>query len=561
MQLRLIPCLCLVALVLSNGVAHAQSVLGLGDDALTLPRGVVRVRVSTTIAEFSQRYGKGTPGRADGSLEPLAIDLNLDTVGVIQFPNLVPVQNGLRALTGLSGFSLTLGRTIVTAQARVQTSPIVLEAGLTNRLSLGVVIPIVSARNEISFNANPRGTEGNVGFNPIRNDTSLFAQNRALISQLSSARDQLATLITTCTANPSASPFCAAALANGPALNTSTTAFAGGIGQIYGTSSTTGSPFVPRTGSTADTVIRQRVSSLKSSYQAFGITNIVSNGPAAATGVVTPDGAQRVLTDSAFGIIAAPLRTFTRQGLGDIELALKLRLLDGIGGKSDTARFNPKGVAWRQSVTGLVRLGTGTLESPDNFVDLSTGNGQTDVEVRSLTDVVIGRRWFTSLAARYVVQLPDAQTFRIIDAPDRQLAPLYRRRAVDRDLGDQLEVELTPRLLINDYFAIGAQYFFRQKGADSFTGSYTVPTAESGLTAPLALDASTLNLETSAQEHRLGWGLTFSTVAAFARGTAKLPLDVQYFNTRTVRGAGGAVAKLSVHQLQFRFYGRLFGRK
>jgi hypothetical protein len=230
-------------------------------------------------------------------------------------------------------------------------------------------------------------------------------------------------------------------------------------------------------------------------------------------------------------------------------------------GSSDTARFRPNGVALRQSVTGLVRLGTGTLESPDNFVDLSTGNGQTDVEVRSITDIVVGRRWFTSVVARYAVQLPDAQTFRIIDSPDRQLAPLYRRRAVDRDLGDQLDLEVTPRLIINDFFALGAQYFFRRKGADAFTGTYAVPTSETGLSAPLALNANTLNQETSVLEHRIGWGLTFSTVAAFARGKAKFPLDLQYFNSQTISGAGGAVPKLSIHQLQLRVYGRLFGGK
>lgn len=65
--------------------AHAQRVLGVGDDALTLPRGVFRFRTLGQWTSFNERYGKDTPGRPDGSLEPLGIDFTLDTVGVRQF--------------------------------------------------------------------------------------------------------------------------------------------------------------------------------------------------------------------------------------------------------------------------------------------------------------------------------------------------------------------------------------------------------------------------------------------------------------------------------------------
>jgi hypothetical protein len=553
----------LSSLHLGAGALSAQAVLGLGDDALTLPKGVIRFRAITSVTSISERYGKNTPGRKDGSLEPLATDFNLDSVGLTQFPNLAPVQAGLRSLTGISDFSLSLGRTIVTAQARVQITPLVFEAGLTNRLSLGILVPFVSARNEIAFNANPKGTEGNVSFNPARRDAAAATTNTTLVAQLTAARTQLEGFITTCTANPGASAGCPAVLANGPTLVAGTAAFASGVSQIYGTSATTGSPFVPVAGSRADSAIRNRVTALRSAYQQIGITAIPATtvGPAGAVGTVTPDGAQRILTDSAFGILAAPLRTVTRQSIGDIEVGLKFRLFDSFGVGNDTARFLPTGVNLRQSVAGVFRFGTGTLERADNFVDLSTGNGQNDVEVRSQTDILYGRHLFTSVVARYVLQLPDQQVFRITDQPDRALAPLYRQRTVDRNLGDQIEFEITPRWVINEYFSLGAQYFFRNKAEDKFTGTFTASPAETGLPTPLTLDASTLNQETSASEQRLGLGFVFSSVASFARGKAKIPVEIQYFNTRTVAGAGGAVSKLSIHQVQVRVYGRLFGAK
>src|SRR5688500_19081275 len=83
--------------------ASAQRVLGIGDDALVLPRGVLRLRVLAQWTTFNERYGLNTPGREDGSLEPLGIDFALDTVGIREFPNLhagpTGLQAGLRALT------------------------------------------------------------------------------------------------------------------------------------------------------------------------------------------------------------------------------------------------------------------------------------------------------------------------------------------------------------------------------------------------------------------------------------------------------------------------------
>ena len=57
----------------------AQRVLGVGDDALVLPRGVFRMRIVGQWTWFNERYGMDTPGRPNGALEPLGIDFTLDT--------------------------------------------------------------------------------------------------------------------------------------------------------------------------------------------------------------------------------------------------------------------------------------------------------------------------------------------------------------------------------------------------------------------------------------------------------------------------------------------------
>ena len=75
----------------------------------------------------------------------------------------------------------------------------------------------------------------------------------------------------------------------------------------------------------------------------------------------------------------------------------------------------------------------------------------------------------------------------------------------------------------------------------------------------MTLDASTLNLETEAREHRFGGGISYSTLAAYERGKARLPLEVTLFHYETTAGSGGNTPKLATDQVQLRFYTRLFG--
>ncbi|MBC7841197.1 MAG: hypothetical protein H7099_02740 [Gemmatimonadaceae bacterium] len=559
MRLGTIACTLLATLAMGVGTLSAQSVRGVGDDATTAPRGVIRVQFSTSITDFTQRYGKGTPGRTDGTFEPLGIDFSVDTLGAAQFPGLSAVQGALRTLTGNSAFTLSLGRVSVAEQVRVQTTPIQLEAGLTRWLSIGVMVPIVSARNQVGVNINSGVAVGNVGFNPGRLADTAVTSNALLVTQLTAAQTQLATLLTNCNSNPGSNAQCPAIIANAPAINASASAFTSGLTQVYGTSRATGSPFVPAVGSAADSAIRNRVTTFRTQYTQYGVTAIAATtvGPSSAVAVITPDGLRRIVTDSSLGLLAAPLGTVTHQGLGDIEVAVKLRLLDSFGMRTDSMRFLPKGLNVRQSIAGVYRLATGTIDLPGNYLDYGTGQGNTAIEMRSFTDLVYGRHFFASVIARYTLELPDQQVRRITDSPDQGFAAAWRERLVDRNIGDQLQIEVTPRWVLNEFFSVGAQYLFRRKAEDAFTGTYTVSSAESGLPGAVTLDANTLRLETDATEQRVGLGLTFSTVAAHARRKAAFPIEVQFFLSRTLAGTGGAVPRLSIQQLQVRLYPRL----
>jgi hypothetical protein len=130
---------------------------------------------------------------------------------------------------------------------------------------------------------------------------------------------------------------------------------------------------------------------------------------------------------------------------------------------------------------------------------------------------------------------------------------------VQRKLGAAFEFETTPRIVINDFFALSGQYVYRHKAQDHYTGTFTIPATVTGF-APVNLDASTLDLETETWEHRAGGGISFSNIYAFEQGQAKVPFEVTYLHWQTVKGSGGNQPKFFTDQIQLRLYAKLFGK-
>jgi hypothetical protein len=537
--------------------APAQRVLGIGDDALVLPQGVFRFRTVGQWTWFNERYGLNTPGRPAGALEPLGIDFTLDTIGVKQFPNLITLQSGLQVLTGNPNWNATLGNTVVNLRDHVAAFPFVFEAGLSKRFSIGIQVPYVSTHTATFFNANTSRLEGNLGFNPAAFAVApAITQNATFFTQFNTAAATLQASLDACAANPAASPSCPtlnANRANANALIANSTAFAGGVNQIYTTS-----PFVPIVGTDAQLAIEARVAAFKALYAQFGAGGIIlTNGPFASQNRLTLRDAQTILSNPAFGISASPLTSTGHSHLGDIDIGGKFSLFDSFGGSTE-ARMSPHGLNFRTSIGGIFRIPTGQIESPDNFVDLGTGRGAKAVEGRWFSDLLVGSRFWQSFVLRVNKPFSDQQEMRIIDLPNEELAPLYRKQRVDRSLGTAFEFETSPRIVVNDFFAISGQYVYRHKAQDHYTGTFTIPAAMTGF-SDLTIDASTLDLETETSEHRLGGGISYSNLYAFDQGKAKVPFEVTYLHWQTVQGSGGNQPKFFTDQVQIRLYARIFG--
>jgi hypothetical protein len=341
--------------------------------------------------------------------------------------------------------------------------------------------------------------------------------------------------------------------------------FAGGtVGPVGGAFSPTGgvytaSPFVPIVGTDAQLSIEARVAAFKALYTQFlGAGNpITTNGPFASQSRLTVPDAQRILSTVPFGIVADPLTSTGHSHVGDIDMGAKFLVFDSFGGSTE-ARYSPKGLNFRTAVAGVLRLPTGQVESPNNFVDVGTGRGVTAFEGRWYGDLLLGSRFWQSFVVRFNKPFSDKQEMRIIDLPNQELAPLYRRQTVDRSLGSAFEFETTPRIVLNDFFAISGQYVYRHKNQDHYKGTFTIPAATTGF-ADITLDASTLDLETETKEHRVGGGISFSNLYSFEQGKAKLPFEATYLHWQTVKGWGGNQPKFFTDQIQLRLYAKLFG--
>ena len=551
--------LALASISIFSNALPAQRVLGVGDDASVVPRGAFRVQVSGDWTSFNERYASATSGRTGGSLEPLGFDFTLDTVGVRQFPNLIGVESTLEQVIGDPNWHASLGNARLNLRDRINSFPLVLEAGLTSRITIAVQVPYVTTQSGAFFTFNTTGIEGNLGFNPALANTAAAAQNAAMFSQFTASADALDQDLSICAANPGKAGCSQlnAQRTTAQSLVDNSRSFANGVNGIYASSA-----FVPIVGTDAQLAIEARVAAFRAMYAQFaglGVPQISSSGPFAAQNRLTALDAQKILSDTAFGIVAAPLATTGHSHFGDIDVGGKISVFDSFHGNA-RARMSPHGLNFRTSIGGVYRIATGQIESPDNFIDIGTGRGANAIEGRWFSDLLIGSKFWQSFVLRVNKPFADDQEMRITDLPSDELAPLYRRQMVHRALGTTMEFETTPRLVVNDFFSLSGQYVYRHKAQDHYTGTFTIPAAVTGF-SDVTIDASTLDLDTETREQRVGGGISYSNLYAVDNGTAQFPFEVTYIHWQTVKGSGGNQPKFFSDQVALRVYIKLFGRR
>jgi hypothetical protein len=477
----------LLALASSLG---AQTSFPLMEDATGPRRGMFRLKAATVWTRYDARF------TADGTT-PLGSPVTADSAGAAQFPALTAIQAGVAAASG-SAFALSLGRARVDAMAREEVVPITLEYGITNRLSVGILAPMVRRRVMVQFQLDTAGGfVANVGPNPQRFATA--SANTQVQSQFAGAIAQLQSRLSSCQSNPGGAgcPALLARQAEAQQLILTSQGFAMDLGTVYGTATTQGAAFVPLTQSDAQTAIVARISTLNDQFKDLLATssNLLTSSP---VGAVAPAG-------------VADLQRYLTQELGRDSIATAERVLVGdveIGARFGALDVRRNRLRMQLAVAAGVRFATGSRQSKSELVDLSTGGGMIVASGRALLDARSGRLGLLA-SASFASNVKAVDTVGLATRSERWT-----------------EISLAPRWHFSDPFSVHAAYALRstdKEGGDQLAGG----------------------------------GVSISRISDFTGGP--LPIEMRFTHLQAIKGDPGR-PKFFRDQLELRLYYRLLKR-
>src|SRR5690242_13890107 len=280
----------------------------------TPKKGKVRLSFIPTVETWEAAFGP--QGR-----QPVGGFLSGDSLGPSAFPPLAGMQSAVQSASGLSAFAASLGRTLLAIRSERRVTPLTAEVGLSDRLSVSVMVPIV--RVDVRETLNVDSARGNLGLNPL-----YFGSQAALQAFFTHFDAALASLDAQISGGTCA-PRCAEALALSNqghavrnALNTA----------VFGTGPSSPSPFLPLAGSAAGKGIDTTVSTIQRQLaDSFGISGFPDT-LTLPTAAATPDDISFLMSDPTFGFDYTPVeRTpkFYRYWPGDAEVAAKYRVFAG----------------------------------------------------------------------------------------------------------------------------------------------------------------------------------------------------------------------------------------
>jgi hypothetical protein len=536
-------------LALLAGPLGAQVELSHTDDAAPVPRGMLRLRITNAWTRYDQRYGPA-------GLVQSGDALSADALGVAQFPLLTPVETAFRSLSGNPRTRLSLGRLTTSADTRIVTTPIAVEYGLTRRLSVGVIVPVVQTRRTVGVRVNQDGAPGNAGLVPLSQRSAAASANEAARASASGAATQLLALIRRCEASQG-SQECAGVTADPPgaaAALARARQLAAGAGALGTTAAD--AVIAPRAIGTVALEIELQRNALNRQLQQYLGAGAVQASQVyfAPTDFSYIDFQGR---DGAPGLLQSPLaggldsiRTTERIGFGDVTIGAQYLVFDRFQRDAMPLRGTLQA---RLAVGGSVRLGTSIHDTVTNLVDIGTGEGP-GFELRTALDLISGRVGGT-VAGRYSHSFARTVRAPLYGDPESGFPiPVFGPR--ERRAGDVIGIDLTPRYLLSEVFAIDGHYGLERSGSAAYARVTDTAPDVAGLCAVVSCAGPG---GTTRSTQRAGLGLRYSTVDAYSRGRARYPFEVSFTHLTTVSGDPG-IPQLTRDQIQLRLFYRLLGR-
>jgi hypothetical protein len=532
-----------VVLWLAPRLSIAQSTTSLLTNATVLPRQTFGVRMLAGFHRFDALIG-------DGPTRNIAASLATDALGASDDSQLARsdhyIQEIFRTLgTSVANFRLDAGRVTTAANSRIATFPLIAEFGLSSRLTIGVVIPLVETRTTLAAQLNRVDSTSlaNVGPNPSLLSAN-WAGNNAFVKSVTDASAALQTKLTQCQATPS-NAGCSTILAQQSAVQTliqSSAAFAGFAQQLYGTGAVNaGQLFVPRANGLVQKTIDTSLDAMRAQFQSFGVT-APTGALSGASAVAALSQFQSLIKTAGYDSLAST----DRSSLGDISLGATFQLANTFTGGDSVVR----GLHYRLAVNATARFGTGEPYQRNTLFDNSTGYGQNGVIVGGAADVQFTPRVYATALGSFTKQLGSIDVLRIPNAENSAL-PLTTRTPGTYSAGDVVSVTLLPRYRLAGYLSFDGIYSLSRVGADTYTPGLVVDSVGAPVIAP-----TTPHGFVSTTTHQLGFGVSYSTLVGNSRGPGRLPFEASFRHVETISASGGPAYKVFVDQLQLRVFFR-----
>ncbi len=481
-----------IAVVLIGGITSPAE--GQFKDA-RLPRsGQLWLEIRPTLNNWDEQFAfnSGLDSVPDGAREPLAAHFGGSLVDRMYAPP-VELLDDLNADAEALGFDpLELGElsfgNLRFSGLRAQERRLALgfELGILDRLSVGFGAPFVQTDLDAAYEfdlagatvtANATGLDGGGAF-------------------MTSARDALNTLQTLINDGT----LTETGLVDATTLWDETSRF---LDALLRRSAEGG--VLPTSGGVAGGQMLRHFSGLSQGFEELGL---------ALPELALPDSAsladiEQFFFEAGYGPLP-PKSARNDLALAEVEFSARIGVLDQItlgdpieAGDLIEGRDPQGGIRFRTAVGALFRMpirdvGATPLYDPENPYAIPIGDGQRDLELSLYQDIALGRRILLRSMARYGIQMADTLRLRI-SPPDRPyIDPTVGLLAVERRLGNYLNVVVRPSVLVTPGLSVGFEYSYFSLKAPSFE-----------LLDPGTDNTAFLSAEGSQVRHDIGMSLFF----------------------------------------------------
>jgi len=496
---------------LAPGVGSAQAV----PRTDSLRAGVLRVTFEPRVETWSSQY-------LNGRRSPLGAPFSGDSADV-WFPSVTRLERDIRTVTGLTAFTATLGHDPLAIRAERRTTSIGLDFGITSKLAIAIMVPLVRVNVQETFRLGPTGS--NLG--AILAGDSL--RYRTFFTHLDGALTALGDSIAAGAYGCPAGPACARAQAlqaQGQELRDAL------YRAVYGTVDTA-AQYLPIRMSDAGQSIATIVSGIgRALADTFRIAQFSRDTfllpLAPASGAVLDSVLAERMNTLALSPFGANTARRYKYFAGDAEVSVRYRFL----GRRH----------WAAAAALLVRLPTGHQDSPNDAFDLATGDHQTDVELRVAQEITLAHRFWLNLSVRAGQQRAGTRERRVAPSGGSWLVSRNALSRLDWDPGDYVAVDFAPLLRLGGHLGAGVTFGYFTKGRDRYTFATAADSVDLATRFGAPLSASVLDAGTSERRMRIGAAVTYTGP------NVEGGLSFEH----TVSGYGGLIPVTSVFRIVMR---------